>query len=118
MRIVNKIKVLIVGLMLMLAWFQISNQILFTHTHIQNGKFVIHAHPFESENDGLPVKQHHHNKVQLFFLDSGNLAVFQPFEISIPVLQPVFKITYGNSNQRVKNYSKLSNSNRAPPAVA
>lgn len=117
MRNLSKIKYLIVGLMLILAWLQISNQILFSHTHILNGKYVVHAHPFDSSSEEAPIKQHNHSKCHLFYINNGYLAIFQSIGVEIPILQPLVEIDFGY----YQNYSNLllsiSDSNRAPPAL-
>ena len=116
MRHLSKIKYLIVGLMLMLAWLQISNQILFSHTHIFNGKFVVHAHPFNSATDKAPIKHHSHCKCHLFF-ENISIATFIADGIKIPELSPIQKIIFGYSQPKFSISLSFTDSNRAPPAL-
>jgi len=117
MRNLSKIKYLIVGLMLMLAWLQISNQILFSHTHILNGKYVVHAHPFDSSSEEAPIKHHNHSRCHLFFLDNSNLAIFETDGIEIQKLLPLNIIIFGYSEYKISSFYSLADSNRAPPTL-
>ncbi|MBN2805271.1 MAG: hypothetical protein JXR22_01315 [Prolixibacteraceae bacterium] len=43
----------------------------FTHTHVlENGELVIHAHPYQKQNDASPFKQHTHSSYQLAMIDN------------------------------------------------
>lgn len=116
MRNLSKIKYLIVGLMLMLAWLQISNQIIFSHTHIIDGKYFVHAHPFDSSSDKTPIKHHNHYKCYLFF-QNLSIASFIAAGIKIPELSPIQKIIFGYSQSKFNISLSLTDSNRAPPTL-
>lgn len=114
MRNLSKIKYLIVGLMLMLAWFQISNQILFSHTHIVDGRYVVHAHPFDSTSDKTPIKHHNHYKCHLF-IQGLSIATFIADGIKIPELSSTQNISFGFFQSKFSVLLSLTDSNRAPP---
>ncbi|MCB8964540.1 MAG: hypothetical protein H6536_05830 [Bacteroidales bacterium] len=111
----SKIKGLIIGLMLTLAWFQISNVVLFSHTHYLNGKYIVHAHPFSSTSDQQPIKQHHHSNLELFFIAIGSNATCNNTTIEIPDIQPLFPILFNFTETLLANGNRQYSCNRAPP---
>lgn len=42
-----------------------SSITFFTHSHIVNGVTIVHSHPFQKSNDGLPSHEHTGAEIQL-----------------------------------------------------
>ncbi len=71
--------ILLVGLM----GFILINKSVYMHAHrLDNGKIIVHAHPFNKSTDDKPVKSHHHSKAELIFINVFNFLsflIFLPF---------------------------------------
>lgn len=96
----------------MMALNNVSN----IHVHqLNSGGMVIHAHPFNKNQDSAPVKKHHHTTcdfVQIqtnsnLFLTIVQITCFAPEDINTTVYLP----KYTNNNKGFIHTSK----NKAPP---
>jgi len=69
----------------------IVNKGLFIHSHkLEDGSIIIHAHPYDKNQDSEPFKKHHHSKAEFIFLQSLN----QLF-LSIYLIIPFFSFING-----------------------
>ncbi len=60
-------------LIVMMSIFVINN-VLFIHAHkMDDGRIVVHAHPYDKSDDSQPYKSHHHTKTELLFFDNVKL---------------------------------------------
>ncbi|SEK60150.1 hypothetical protein [Parapedobacter koreensis] len=53
----------------------LTSNMLFMHSHVANGRIIIHVHPYPLDDDGR-VKQHPHNGDELYRLDILFAATF------------------------------------------
>ena len=60
-------------LIVMMSIFIINNT-LFIHAHkTDDGRIVVHAHPYDKSDDSQPYKSHQHTKTEFLFLDKLKL---------------------------------------------
>jgi hypothetical protein len=73
----------------------ITNTTINQHFHkLPSGLVIVHAHPFNKENDGKPFQEHHHTSSELIILDQMFNTVFwiYLFTIFLAPLLFVYKI--------------------------
>ena len=98
------------------ALFTIANQALYIHTHqTEEGEIIVHAHPFDKENDAKPIKTHHHEKVDFLFIQNAQVLFFV-LMISIPPApeKQISGIHFAYSRQFNSQYF-ASQKERGPP---
>ena len=55
----------------------IANKVMYTHIHkLENGRIVVHAHPYDKSENENPGRTHQHVKAELFFLQSLELLFY------------------------------------------
>ena len=75
-----------IGLSIILL--NIANKSFYTHIHqTETGELVIHAHPFDQQDDNAPIKSHHHTTLEFLILSALDVFTFSA------VLFLVLKIT-------------------------
>lgn len=74
MKSVKKITVKLTAYLIIgLVGILISNELLYTHSHKQNGQTVVHAHPYDKSEDKEQSEKHSHTEAELFFFAHINL---------------------------------------------
>ncbi|MFW5872405.1 MAG: hypothetical protein ACOCVN_00310 [bacterium] len=99
------------------AFFIIANQALYIHTHeTAEGEIIVHAHPFDKENDANPIKTHHHEKVDFLFFQNVQVLFFVLL-ICMPLApnKQISKIHFTYLRQFNSQYF-ASQKGRGPPA--
>lgn len=96
----------------------IVNKGIYTHTHqLSNGEIVIHAHPFNQQDDNTPIKSHHHTSFEylaLSAIDVFNLSVFI-FSIVQIIAKTSKKIFYFKN--AIQQTYILFKKNKSPPIL-
>ena len=106
----------ILGLSILLL--NIVNKSIYTHTHqLENGEIVIHAHPFNQDNDNAPIKSHHHTSLEflvLSTLDVFNISVFLfPTLKLVEIASPKYFFHENIIKQRYFHFKQ----NKSPPIL-
>ena len=58
----------------------IVNSSIYTHAHqLANGEIVVHAHPFNKQQDDSPFKSHKHSTIEYVILNTFNLFLTSNF---------------------------------------
>ncbi len=66
----------------------VANNIVFRHTHIIDGKYVIsHSHPFDQSTDSDPVKKHHHSLFDYFSLQGFGIFLLAQILVLLTILE-------------------------------
>jgi hypothetical protein len=87
----------------------------YSHTHVlENGRLVIHAHPYQKQNDTSPDKQHTHSPFQLVMIDILSLLYFAAISLFVFLLAGIPVIWSSRSMIPVEVPSVLQNG-RSPP---
>lgn len=61
-------------LLIVMMGIFIVNNALFMHVHkMDDGRIVVHAHPYDKSDDSQPYKSHQHTTKELLFLDNVKL---------------------------------------------
>ena len=90
------------------------------HSHLLlNGQVIEHAHPFNSENDAAPFKNHNHTNSELILLSLISnpiclILLLTPFLFFLPKVYKLKK-TYYKEVLIQESYTKFP-PNKAPPA--
>ncbi|MCF8360985.1 MAG: hypothetical protein K9G70_00035 [Prolixibacteraceae bacterium] len=109
-------KQIVVALFTFLIGFVILNDVNNMHVHrLENGKMVIHAHPFNKSQDSAPVKNHHHSTFDFLQIQQIQVlfwAVFITFSFHKILLKEYKADTY----KSFKNLCFINHQrDRAPP---
>ena len=85
----------------------LSSLVAFTHVHIVNGVTIVHSHPYETNDDGLPSHEHGYAEFQLLHqysvlqilgaaLSVVSIVVFYPYfhKLSIAPVYPDYFIPF------------------------
>ncbi len=105
----NKIHKLIATLLMISVGLFIVNNVVFLHTHkLANGRFIVHAHPYNKSQDSAPFKKHNHTSQELFHIAHLQLlfligiltvsCIILAFQITTKIYQPSnykFKLNFG-----------------------
>jgi hypothetical protein len=77
------IKSVLYLLIVMMSIFVINNT-LFIHAHkTDDGRIVVHAHPYDKSDDSQPYKSHQHTKNEFLFLDKVKLLFLFIFTLFV-----------------------------------
>ncbi len=105
-------------LLIVMMGIFIANNILFMHTHkMDDGRIVVHAHPYDKSDDSQPYKSHQHTTKELLFLD--NVKLFFVFIFLLFILLYLVKKSRSSSlfiTSFTQPYKFLFTS-RAPPIL-
>jgi hypothetical protein len=92
MRFFQKIKALVVFLLIFATYLLFSNSVVNQHSHLLvNGEIITHAHPFIADkNNHTPFQSHKHNEGILCILDliSNPIVIITGFLAALLVLLP------------------------------
>ena len=64
--------------------------VAFTHVHIVNGVTIVHSHPYQTDDDGLPSHEHGYAEFQLLH----QLSVVQVLDSALAVVAIVVFYSY------------------------
>lgn len=74
------IKYSVASILMAIMLLFIANNIVFLHTHkLDNGKILVHAHPYKKSQDSAPFKKHQHTAGQFYQLTHLQLLFFVAF---------------------------------------
>ena len=70
MNFARKIKIYLIAILLpAIAWIIINSFINGHYHRLPNGEIIYHAHPYDKHQDeNLPIKSHHHTKIEYILL--------------------------------------------------
>jgi len=95
----NKIQQLIVALILFSLMWANFNVIYFAHSHIdENGRVIVHAHPYQKEGQQNNVPNHTHSKSEFALL----AIIYQVLTLFTSGSLCFAFFFYFNSNQKFK----------------
>lgn len=105
---------LMIGVMGML----IANKGLNLHSHkLDNGKIVMHSHPFNKNQDSNPFKSHQHTNIEFLVLENLGILFFLVF-LTITLFALIRKKTFYDNNKKGKlKILPYSYPGRAPPLI-
>lgn len=76
----HSMKKTMTGILLVIIGMLAVNNAVFMHVHaLGNGKFVMHAHPYNKSQDPAPFKTHHHSGSEFIHLSQLQLLFFVAF---------------------------------------
>lgn len=94
----------------------VINNIVFMHAHIlDNGKIIVHAHPYNKSQDPSPFKEHQHSAKEFLHISHIQLLFFVFFLI---IALSVFNRPIKKCRSNESPYNRLcyvSIRGRAPP---
>jgi hypothetical protein len=62
------------SILIIITLAQVFNTALYSHSHkLDNGKIIVHAHPYNKEKESLPLKSHRHSNLEILILQSIQL---------------------------------------------
>lgn len=112
----NRIKNLIAGLFLTVIGLFIVNNVVFLHAHrLSNGKVLIHAHPYNKQQDSGPIKHHNHSPIQIYHISQIQLLFFASCLLIIALLYHKKIYRYINDVSIVHPLLFSHKKGRAPP---
>jgi hypothetical protein len=77
MALMYRIKRILTGILIVLMGMLVVNNVIFMHVHaLSNGKFVVHAHPYNKTQDPAPFKTHHHSGSEFLHISHLQLLFF------------------------------------------
>ncbi len=108
-------RVLSIFLLIVIS-LMVTNKALNLHVHkADNGKIVMHAHPFNKATDSDPVKKHKHSNFEFFFISHLDLlfvtCIIIVLALQVPKKRLATLITIRHYHACDYNYRSL----RAPP---
>lgn len=114
-----KFKQIVVALFTFLIGFVIVNDVSNMHVHrLENGKMVIHAHPFNKSQDNEPVKSHHHSTFDFLQIQQAQILFWVAF-IALTFHKILLKEYKVDTYKSLKNLCPVNHQrDRAPPVSA
>ncbi len=105
-------------LLIVMMGIFIVNNALFMHVHkMDDGRIVVHAHPYDKSNDSHPYKSHHHTKTELLVFDNVKLLFLFIFLLFVFYnLVKKLRFLFINIDSFTQTYKFLFTS-RAPPVL-
>lgn len=105
-------------LLIVMMGIFIANNVLFMHAHqMDNGRTVVHSHPYNKSDDSQPYKSHHHTKTEFLFLDKVKLLFLFIFILFVFLnLVNKSRFLFLNITVLIQAYKFLFTS-RAPPVL-
>jgi hypothetical protein len=113
-----KFKQTVVALFTFLIGFVIVNDVNNMHVHrLENGKMVIHSHPFNKSQDNTPVKKHQHSTFDFLQIQQAHVLFWVAF-ISFSFHEILLKEYKADTYTSFKNLCLINQQrDRAPPVL-
>ncbi len=103
--------------LLFVSYYSSTN--LFFHTHMVDGKYVVHSHFYQTKSDSSPVKKHRHPISTYATIAQLNKVIVEPLCFFAPDLTEYALVTntFLISETEIQSKTQLSLlPARAPPA--
>ncbi|WP_090126161.1 hypothetical protein [Lutibacter oricola] len=103
-----------IGLSIILL--NLANKSVYTHIHLtKTGELVIHAHPFNQQDDNSPIKSHHHTALEFLTLSAFDIFTLTVFMFSALVVAQVILSKNYFFKTVVKQTHLFYSKNKSPP---
>jgi hypothetical protein len=110
--------VVLSAILLLITLAQVFNTALYSHSHkLDNGKIIVHAHPYNKDKESQPLKSHPHTSLEILILQSIQLLFSSAIAVfSITILYRLIQycaIPVVIHNSEAYGHKK----GRGPPAI-
>ena len=114
----NSIHKLIATLLVISVGLFIVNNVLFLHTHkLANGRFIVHAHPYNKSQDSAPFKKHSHTSQEFFHIAHLQFLYFIGVLIALSIIVTFQKTTNTYQPSKYKFNLNFGLKGREPPLL-